>query len=119
MRFRAVRLVFRVDVRFSRDAQLGGGVGVLTEDGLAANHDDLVVVRDVGSRANQVLELPPLHDVSARRRSTLQMRHRSRGSTTPAKGLAWRRARPSSLSATSASQSASAGPSSRLSHCFA
>jgi hypothetical protein len=57
----ALRLVLRVDVRFHRDAQLRRRVGVLAEDSLTADDDDLVVVGDVRGSADDVLEIPPSH----------------------------------------------------------
>jgi hypothetical protein len=52
---RPVRLVLRIHVRL-RHAELRGRVGELSQDGLAADDDDLVVVGDVGGRPDDVLE---------------------------------------------------------------
>jgi hypothetical protein len=58
---RALRAVLRVDIRLGRYTELLRRVRILTEDGLAADDDDLIVVCNVRGSANYVLQIAPLH----------------------------------------------------------
>src|ERR1019366_479282 len=58
----------------------------LGEQGLAADDDELCVVRDVARGSNDVFELAPLHGA---RRSLRRIAQRSRGSRAPANGDAF------------------------------
>lgn len=82
----AVRVVARVDVDVGRHEQLGRRVGVLAEDRLAADHDDLGVSGDRRRGPDDVLELRPVHRRPAPSRTRRQIDHRVLGSRTPAKG---------------------------------
>jgi hypothetical protein len=94
---RSLRPVLRVDVGFGGDAELRGSVGVLAEDRLTPDDDDLVVVRDVCRGPDDVLQVAALHRLACSR-TCRQIAQRSRGPTTPANGVACRRARASSVS---------------------
>ena len=57
---RILRTVAREDIRFQRDKQFIGRVGVGAENRLAADDDDLGRVRVAGGSADDVLKLRPI-----------------------------------------------------------
>jgi len=83
-----LRAVLGKDLGLDRCTQRGRRVGELPENRLVANHDDLLVVRDVGRRADHMLRFGARHrwPVTCSRTSR-HSRHRSRGGSTPAKGV--------------------------------
>src|SRR6266545_1646612 len=98
---RALRMVQREKIRFHRDAHGRRGVGELSEDRLAADDDDLIVIGDIRGGADEVLELLAGHGRWEKRsRVSRQILQRSWGCRAPANGLDWRSSSASSLRST-------------------
>ena len=57
----------RIDVGLDGDQHARRRLRMLSEDGLAADDDDVLDVRDLRTGSNQVLELLPAHAITARR----------------------------------------------------
>jgi len=96
----SVRSVLGIDVRLDGDEKLFRRVRKASENRLASD-DDYLVVRDLRCRADNVLQIDAVHRArSIASRTSRQIRHRVRGSMTPANGVTWRSARASSLSST-------------------
>jgi hypothetical protein len=68
-------------------------VGKLPQDRLVADHDDFVVVRNVGRNPDRMLELGARHAAPSRSLVSLQIRQRCRGGMMPAKGVDCRSSR--------------------------
>jgi hypothetical protein len=84
----ALRMILRKQIGLLGGAHRCGGLWELTKHGLTAKHDDFVIVGDGGCRADEMLERAPVHaSRNARCLTSFQMRHLSRGGTTPANGV--------------------------------
>ena len=58
--------VLRIDVRLDGNAEYGGRIRVFAENGLAADDDNLVVIRDIRGGADDVFEIATPHRAVAR-----------------------------------------------------
>lgn len=57
----AVGMVPGIEIGLPRDKELFGGPRKLTENGLTADYDDIVIIGDRSRRADQVLQLRTCH----------------------------------------------------------
>ena len=98
-------------VSFDGDAHRLRSVGELTQDRLAADDHNSVVVGDDRGSADEVLELFPGHGPCRERsRASRQIFHRSCGRRAPANGLEWRSSAASSLRSTRKAATEEASP---------